>query len=264
MVSKRLGRAFSKRPRASTGESVLPPPTSLSPLSATYDFDREVQLVQHVEQASRKLYKDMKKSSESGFQPNRQLSRIAQDLNSTSYRSRSLKGLCVDFNNHATQLQEMGKELRAAEEAMFVEPIKKFHRVFPNVNAAIKKRERKLEEYEKTQAKLDRLAESNPRFDATSRAVQIARMEFEQYEQKIARDMPWLYEERLEYLEPCVDAVIQSQLAHFSESARLTQNLVGHLDNQSLQLPDTEYRAMMDKHLANFRTLSIVSPSGNT
>ena len=124
MVSKRLGRAFSKRPRASTGESVLPPPTSLSPLSATYDFDREVQLVQHVEQASRKLYKDMKKSSESGFQPNR--------------RSRSLKGLCVDFNNHATQLQEMGKELRAAEEAMFVEPIKKFHRVFPNVNAAIK------------------------------------------------------------------------------------------------------------------------------
>ena len=127
-----------------------------------------------------------------------------------------------------------------------------------------RKRERKLEEYEKTQAKLDRIAESNPRFDATSRAVQIARMEFEQYEQKIARDMPWLYEERLEYLEPCVDAIIQSQLAHYSESARLTQNLVGHLDNQSLQLPDTEYRAMMDKHLANFRTLSIVSPSGNT
>ena len=94
--------------------------------------------------------------------------------------------------------------------------------------------------------------------------MQIARMEFEQYEQKIARDMPWLYEERLEYLEPCVDAIIQSQLAHYSESAKLTQNLVGHLDNQSLQLPDTEYRAMMDKHLANFRTLSIVSPSGNT
>ena len=138
MVSKRLGRAFSKRTRANTVESILPPPTSLSPLSATYDFDREVQLVQLVEQASRKLYKDMKKSSESGFQPNRQLSRIAQDLNSTSYRSRTLKGLCVDFNNHASQLQEMGKELRAAEEAMFVEPIKKFHRVFPNVNAAIK------------------------------------------------------------------------------------------------------------------------------
>ena len=138
MVSKRLGRAFTKRGRANTETVLPPPPPTLSPLSESYDFEREVQLVRHVEQSSKKLYKDMKKSSEASFQPNRQLSRIAQDLNSTSYRSRSLKGLCVDFNNHASQLQEMGRELRAAEEAMFVEPIKKFHRVFPHVNAAIK------------------------------------------------------------------------------------------------------------------------------
>ena len=127
-----------------------------------------------------------------------------------------------------------------------------------------RKRERKLEEYEKATAKLDRLTDSSPRYDAACRAVQISRMEFEQYEQKIARDMPWLYEERLEYLEPCVDAMIQSQLAHYAESARLTQGLVAQLDTHTLQLPDVEFKATMDKQLATFRTLSIVSPSGST
>ena len=139
MISKkRLGRAFTKRGRSSTESSIPPLAPSLPPHSGGYDFDREVQLVRHIEQSSRKLYKDMKKSSDSGFHPSRQLSRIAHDLNSTSYRSRGLKALCVEFNNHASQLQEMGRELRAAEDAMFIEPIKKFHRVFPNVNAAIK------------------------------------------------------------------------------------------------------------------------------
>lgn len=143
MLGKKIGRAFSKRAKSNidiAGSSVSPPsvPIVSSPSSLSIDFEREVNKVRQLEQTSRKLYKDMKKSTEMEMQPYKQLNRIAQDLNSTSYRSPDLKGLCVNFHNHASQLHDMGKELKLAEESMLVEPMKKFHRVFPNVNASIK------------------------------------------------------------------------------------------------------------------------------
>lgn len=123
----------------------------------------------------------------------------------------------------------------------------------------IRKRERKLEEYEKAISKLDKFNDTaQSRNDNLSRNVQIAKMEFDQYDQKITKDIPCLYEERLQYLEPCVDALIQSQLVHFSESAAIMQNLSLNLNMEQLSLPDTEYRAELDKLLATFRTLSVV------
>ncbi|TPX37077.1 hypothetical protein SmJEL517_g00813 [Synchytrium microbalum] len=106
--------------------------------------------------------------------------------------------------------------------AAVLDPLGRFVGVFPEVNEAVKRRQKKLLDYDRLRSGVRKLIEK-PSDDASKlpRAEAEANQAREVYERlngQLMEELPKLVDLRVPYLDPCFEALVKSQLA-FSQDA---------------------------------------------
>lgn len=103
-----------------------------------------------------------------------------------------------------------------------LEPIERFCAYFPDINECIKKRQRKLTDYDGVRAKVKRLVEK-PDKDVTKlptaeKEAQMAKHAYEVLNEQLVTELPQLIGLRVPYLDPSFDALVKIQLRFCAEA----------------------------------------------
>mmetsp|Transcript_40554 Transcript_40554/g.63640 ORF Transcript_40554/g.63640 Transcript_40554/m.63640 type:complete len:145 (-) Transcript_40554:17-451(-) len=141
--------------------------------------------------------------------------------------------------------------------------MKKFSGVFPSVNAAIKRRDQALQDYQKYQAKVLKLQErektpqNQAKLDATNQALAAAKQDYEKQNSVMLADLPQLIEGRIDYFEPSFEAMIRSGASYYSQASEALSDLTNKLGWKK-ELSDEDCQQQLQQKLAEIKALSIV------
>ncbi|XP_021116934.1 bridging integrator 3 isoform X4 [Heterocephalus glaber] len=137
------------------------PKKQIVPKTVERDFEREYGKLQQLEEQTKRLQKDMKKSTDADLAMSKSAVKISLDLLSNP--------LCEqdqDFLNMVTALDMAMKRMDAFNQEKVnqiqktvIEPLKRFGSVFPSLNMAVKRREQALQDYRRLQAKVEKYEE---------------------------------------------------------------------------------------------------------
>ncbi|XP_073748713.1 bridging integrator 3 isoform X2 [Callorhinus ursinus] len=183
------------------------------------DFEREYGKLQQLEEQTRRLQKDMKKSTDADLAMSKSAVKISLDLLSNP--------LCEqdqDFLNMVTALDTAMKRMDAFNQEKVnqiqktvIEPLKKFGSVFPSLNMAVKRREQALQDYRRLQAKVEKYEEKEKTGPVLAKLHQAreelrpVRDDFEAKNKQLLDEMPRFYHSRLDYFQPSFEALIRAQ-----------------------------------------------------
>ncbi|XP_036356360.1 bridging integrator 3 isoform X1 [Octopus sinensis] len=228
------------------------------------EFEKEGKKLEELEETCRKLYKDSKKCSETASSLSKCERRITQDLMaSTLCKSESkLMHHCEEWDNSIVKLNLHMQEMNSNIQKTLVEPVKKFSSIFPSLHAAEKKREQALEEYKRCEAKVkkyqerERTGNNIVKLNQSQKSLTPAKEEFYELHTILMEDMPKLYDLRISYYQPCIEALIKSQVAYNSECYKIYSELAGHLAPETYT--SEEYGNRIQQKLSDIKTLSIV------
>lgn len=237
-------------------------------LTVDREFEREVAKCGQLEVNTKKLYKDMKRCNESLVELSKIESKIAQDISSTPLHQQ---------RERPNQAEKLAKTLRSLEPyrlemttnvvKTFIEPMKKFSSVFPNVNNGVKKREQCLQEYGRLKGKVEKYKEreSNPpnlsKLEQYEEELESAKAEYEAHNVVILEELPSLWDGRITYFEPCFEALQKSQVDYYSKCCQAYGDLVestGDSSDVTDEMADVHVHSDVHAMLVEFRTLSIV------
>ncbi|KAJ3181571.1 hypothetical protein HDU85_003513 [Gaertneriomyces sp. JEL0708] len=156
--------------------------------------------------------------------------RIAETITNFYEENSTLGYAGAQYKLAVTRMDEEARsELDNTYRKTVLEPLGKFVAVFPDFNDARKIRAKKLLDYDRTRTAVRKLVE-RPSDDPTKlpRAEQEAsatRELYEHYNNQLVSEIPRLVALRIPYLDPCVEAIVRSQLA-FNENAFRNLNAI--------------------------------------
>ncbi|XP_053767282.1 bridging integrator 3 isoform X1 [Desmodus rotundus] len=199
------------------------PKKQIVPKTVERDFEREYGKLQQLEEQTRRLQKDMKKSADADLAMSKSAVKISLDLLSNP--------LCEqdqDFLNMVTALDTAMKRMDAFNQEKVnqiqktvIEPLKKFGSVFPSLNMAVKRREQALQDYRRLQAKVEKYEEKEKTGPVLAKLHQAreelrpVREDFEAKNKQLLDEMPRFYNSRLDYFQPSFESLIRAQLLLF-------------------------------------------------
>lgn len=241
------------------------------------EFEREVNRLRQMQAVSKRMYKDMRKCNDSETALVRAGQKVVSDIkNSPLGRSEPLKHSAEVLGGMMEELATHSRTLKNNQEVTFTEPIKKFNNVYKHVEFHAKQRELKLQEFEKQQAKLEKLerkattqswtqgAALQAKLEQTQRALSSARSDYDRVHSRMMQEMPELYEGRVGYFDLCLQAVIKSQALHYQDCSRTLHAGLTKLQGSSELMSEEEIAKTTERHLADIRALSIVGAAPGT
>jgi hypothetical protein len=113
-----------------------------------------------------------------------------------------------------------------------IEPMKNLNSLFPQVYAAIKKREHTYKELLKQQEKLDKAQEKERtganlvKITEISQAVNVAKQQFQKEHLFLMEELPKLFNLRIDYIRPCINSLIQSQSDFYEKYSNLYETIL--------------------------------------
>ncbi|KAJ1550407.1 hypothetical protein HK096_007107 [Nowakowskiella sp. JEL0078] len=128
----------------------------------------------------------------------------------------------VRYKDAVDQMDKDVKELDEVYRKTVLDPIGRLIGTFPDFNESIKKRERKIIDYDRTRSTVrklvDRPSEDSNRLPRAEAEAAVARDLYEDVNQKLIHEIPQLIDLRVDYLHPSFEALVKSQLK-FNEFA---------------------------------------------
>ncbi|XP_077992405.1 bridging integrator 3-like [Glandiceps talaboti] len=242
------------------------PRKSVIPRTEERDFEREVHKIEVLDEATKRLGKDMKKCNECMQTLSKAQSKITQDLAASPVcqSEDELKPL-DELNSGVYKLENLTQELNANAYKTMIEPMKKFSTIFPNIYSSLKKREQLLQEYRKCQAKVEKYQDRDKtgtnivKLETSKKSLNTAKEEYESLHQPLSEELPKFFEDRIEYFQPCFEALIKSQIEYYTDSYKLFDEMSGQLsDGQALTMTNDAYEDQLHMKLNEIRALSIV------
>jgi len=243
---------------------------------ADYNEDRDLSLafknLTDLEDHCKKLYKEVRRHEECANGLHRLERKMSSDLtNSPLCREyedghQDLKKIAEDYQSVVYQLGHATGDLTHLSQKTVVEPMKKLTAEFGAIAAALKKRDATLNECLKNQTKVEKLA----KLDKTQ-AQNVAKIEqgkkcylqtkddFDAQNRLLLLELPQFYEKRVDYFQPCLQALIRAQVDYYGESTRLFTHLVSTNSSSTKYQGDAEYQEEIDKNISVIKSLSIVS-----
>ncbi|XP_033125017.1 bridging integrator 3-like [Anneissia japonica] len=229
-------------------------------------FEDEVQKIEVLDEATKKLYKDMKKCIDSMAQLSKLQCRIGQDLAASPL---------LNTEDDFKEFEEMYASISSVDEFMvqfnenaqrcMIDPMKKFSAIFPSVYSAIRKREQLLQEFRKAHAKMEKYQEKERtgpnivKFEQAKKALNAARVEYEAEHTQLMEELPQFFDGRIAYFQPCFEALIKSQVNYYTECFHIYAELAAHLKGEEFAVIDDEkYEVILQQKLSDIRALSIV------
>jgi hypothetical protein len=223
----------------------------LVPRSLQLDLEKEEKKIEQFETTNKKFYKDVKYYVEKIDELNKSESKMVNNLANIINTSHTTPNVASNASSHDTLVndssdqnelnnREIGEKLKlwkdmlnehgkATEclkntcQSQVIEPMKNLNLMFPQVYAAIKKREQSYKELLKQQDKLEKAQEKERtgqnlvRISDLTQSVQLAKQQFQKEHLYLMEELPKFYDSRVDYIKPCVDSMIQAQ-AKFYES----------------------------------------------
>lgn len=229
------------------------------------EFEREVARFNQLEGATKKIYKDTRKHGDALAALSKSELRIYQDLVASPVSQEEMFGEPIqDCTACAERLDELRQELAVRNQKTVTDPMKKFSGVFPSVNAAIKRRDQALQDYQKYQAKVLKLQErektpqNQVKLDANNQALAAAKLDYEKQNAVMLEDLPQLIDGRTDYFEPSFEAMIRSGASYYSQASQVLSDLTNKLGWKKEELSDEDRQQQLQQKLAEIKSLSIV------
>lgn len=226
------------------------------------EFGREVKRVESLDETSKKLYKDTKRWMESNAALSQSEQKIIQDLllNPVCQSEAQLNEMVTEWEKATEKQNSHSKELNIVVQKTMADPVKRLNTIFPSIQAALKKREQSLQEYEKSQAKVEkqknreRTGQNVVKLDLSKKAVERTKAEFDSQNQALSEDLPKFVEGRIEYIQPCLESLIKSQVSYNSEALKIYTDLE---DIWKTSKDLSEMKSQHQQTLSDIKALSI-------
>ena len=220
--------------------------------------------LQEMEENSKKIHKEVKRYEECLSALQRADDRLASDLRNS--------GLCEE----AGQLRLVGEELGGLSYQMMHntedlvqlahrtvrEPIKKLSNEFPQIQAAVKKRDLNLQETQRSQVKFEKMGKlektgtNMAKKEQTKRNYMMSKDEFEKTNKLLLLELPQFYERRVDYFQPSLQALVRAQMDYYGENTRLHTKLSKNCLPEEKN--DSDDSNELEKIFSEIRALSIV------
>lgn len=231
---------------------------------AEREFEKEVKKLEELDEVSKRLYKDGKRLVEANTGLTKAERRLTQDLLGTvlCQSEDELRWMVEEWDHALITLDMHSQETNSVVHRAVIDPVRKFNNIFPNIQAAVKRREQLLQDFQKCQSKVskyqdrDRTGPNLVKLDAGKRALVVAQNEFSSQNAALVEDMPRLYEGRIQYFQPSLEALIKSQVQHTTEAFKVYGELSNTMNGQK-DSSNSEYAARIHQALADIKSLSI-------
>jgi len=237
---------------------------------ANYLEDRELELsfvnLQEYEDHAKKLYKEVKRYEECVVQMHKLEQKMSSEMSNSPlcHDDEELKKIAEDYQSVAYQMGHCTDDLVQLSQKTVVEPMKKLTTEFEAIAADIKKRDLALADAQKCQAKYEKLAKAEKtganvvKAEAAKKAFQSSKDEFDHQNRLLVMELPQFYEKRVDYFQPCLQALIRSQVDYYGETTRLFTHLVSANPSAASIKSDEKCHEEVDALLGEIRSLSIV------
>lgn len=125
------------------------------------DFEREYGKLQQLEEQTKRLQKDMKKSTDADLAMSKSAVKISLDLlsNPLCEQDQDFLRMVTALDTAMKRMDAFNQEKVNQIQKTVIEPLKKFGSIFPSLNMAVKRREQALQDYGRLQAKVEKYEE---------------------------------------------------------------------------------------------------------
>ena len=180
----------------------------------------------------------------------------------------SLKSLAEYYQSVVYQMRDNTDDLKQLSRKTVQEPLKKLNPEFAAIANAIKKRDTALNECIKAKAKFEKaekLEKTGPnvqKLEQAKRCYSAAREEYDTQNKLLLVELPQFYEKRIDYFQPCLQALVRSQVNYYGETNCLftpsNSNDPESQESGTTDMSDAAFKEDIEKHLAAIKSLSIV------
>ncbi|NWI84662.1 BIN3 protein, partial [Pitta sordida] len=239
------------------------PKKQIVPKTVERDFEREYGKLQQLEDQTKKLQKDMKKSTDADLAhggkcvPFKPLCCAQNPKTILAWAPcafpTNLTRNCLFFC--FPQVNQIQKTV--------IEPLKKFSSVFPSLTMAVKRREQTLQDYKRLQAKVEKYEEKErtgpvlAKLHQARERLRPVKEDFEAKNKQLLEEMPKFYSSRIDYFKPSFESLVRAQVVYYTEMHKIFGDLTAQIDRPGLS--DEQRERENDAKLGELRALSIVA-----
>ncbi|KAJ8392703.1 hypothetical protein AAFF_G00071870 [Aldrovandia affinis] len=229
------------------------------------DFEREYEKLQKLEYQTKKLHKDLKKSTEADTAMSKAAIKISMDLlgNPICEQDQAFLDSMTAVNTAMHKMDSFHQEKVSQCQKIVIDPVKKYSSVFPILNVAVKRREQALQDYKRLQSKMEKFEEKEKtgpnmvKLHQVREELRPVREEFEAKNKQLLEEMPKFYQSRIHYFQPSYEALIRTQVVYFTELRKIFSELSEQIDQEGLT--DGQRERENEARLGELRALSIVA-----
>lgn len=223
----------------------------LVPRSLQLDFEKEKKRVEQFESVNKKFYKDVKAYIEKLDELLKSENKLIANL-SKIVESNDASSLAV-MNNNSSADQIDTERLKSINELLnehtrhcdhfkqtcqssVIDPMKNLSLIFPQFSQAVNKREQSLKELSRLQKQLEKVQEKERtgpnlvKVNELKQSVQIANAQFHKENSVLMDELPKFYASRVDYIRPCVNCLIKSQLDFYEKYKNFYDQVLGKLN----------------------------------
>ncbi|KAL0089420.1 BAR adaptor protein Hob3 [Phycomyces blakesleeanus] len=207
--------------------------TGISDRTIDSEFEEEYERFKTLEQKSEKLTKEAKGYLDSLRAMTTAQTRIAQTIGHFYDDSAPMGPAGHEYKRAVERLDEEARtELDVAFRTTVLEPLTRFCSYFPEIHEAIKRRQKKLLDYDNQRSKvrklIDKPSEDPQRLPLAEQEANLAREMYENLNTILVNDLPKMVELRVPYLDPTFEALVKSQLRFCQTSYEQLEALRNH------------------------------------
>ncbi|XP_062452747.1 bridging integrator 3 isoform X1 [Rhea pennata] len=247
------------------------PKKQIVPKTVERDFEREYGKLQQLEDQTKKLQKDMKKSTDADLAMSKSAVKIASDLlsNPLCEQDPVFLEMVTAFDTAMKRMDSFNQEKVNQIQKTVIEPLKKFSSVFPSLNVAVKRREQTLQDYKRLQSKVEKYEEKEKTGPVLAKLHQAreelrpVKEDFEAKNKQLLEEMPKFYSSRIDYFKPSFESLVRAQPAfsrqvvYYTEMHKIFGDLTAQIDEPGLS--DEQRERENEVKLSELRALSIVA-----
>ncbi|KAG0299677.1 hypothetical protein BGZ98_009855 [Dissophora globulifera] len=193
------------------------------------EFEEEQRRAKQLESKAEQLHKQANGYAKAMREMNGAQVRIATSLEQFHDEGQPMSLAGQRYRDAVTKMEQQVQDVDGAYRTTVLEPIGRYYAYFPQIDEAMRRRNKKMLDYDNARSKVRKLVEK-PSEDATKlpRAEHEANLAREMYEAmnaQLTSELPKVIDTRVAYLDPSFEAVVKSQLSFAQDAQNTLQGL---------------------------------------
>ncbi|KAI9235027.1 MAG: hypothetical protein BYD32DRAFT_422056 [Podila humilis] len=192
--------------------------------TADREFEEEERRGKILEAKSEALYKEANGYIQSLRNVTGTQVRIATTIEQYFDEADPMGAYGVKYKEAVTKLEEEVREdVDAGFRQAVLEPIGRYYAYFPEIGEAVRRRNKKLLDYDTARSKVRKLverpSEDHTKLPRAEHEAEVTREMYEAMNAQLTAELPKVIDSRIAYLDPSFEAAVKSQLS-FAQDAR--------------------------------------------